>query len=495
MPIYQDYHGDSKDSCISSWDRIQISLKCLFPTYEAVLCDSPEEATIQKALDTNLSTIHQSDPEIPFEIHEGEIEAQYSDSTIIEFENGATQISEFTSSTTLYLNPNTHRSQFKSQNVEDEEGWDVRRLYLGSADWNAAVEVQRPPPEPPNLKSSVEELFAMQLPACQNVIEITKNEYGTHSGVEDGAVAKGKVEEYADLVSSREVNQLSPNPPDLPSHARVIGGAEDTADLNRSGNTKEEEVVALTNRGGGADDDGTMRSAEVGVSAEDNRATELLTGVAKVRSSGLVRRTPSLVAKPPPLLATVLPWDRERRSNTEKKSDGGWVADQAFNGGADSTVFPDVQALEGHNVLSGICRRLCMAKQKQHVTAEQVQCITSIRRQQNMVLHVRIILYLEVAGLYQVARLNDHWFKVDELLDVAYQFGLPVDGEAVSGCLTDFQIFMKEQGGRPTWVCFQALFGELSSQQNIEGFTINYSWFQERFRVLPHDVGDSVVWG
>ncbi|MED6135680.1 hypothetical protein PIB30_048959 [Stylosanthes scabra] len=266
--------------------------------------------------------------------------------------------------TTPYLNPDTNRSQFKSQNVEDEEEWDARRLYLGSADWNAAVEVQRPPPEPPDLKSLVEDLFAMQSLACQNVIEVTENEYGTHSGTEDGAVAKGKVEEYADLVSSREVNQPPPNPPDLPSHARVLGGAEDAADLDRSGSTKEEEVVALTNRGGGAGDDETTRSAEVGVSAEDNRTMELLTGVTKVRGSGLVRRTPSLVANPPPLLAAILPWDRERRSNTEKKSDGGWVVDQAFDGGADRAVFPGVQALEGHNVLSRIYRRLCTAKQK-----------------------------------------------------------------------------------------------------------------------------------
>ncbi|MED6183582.1 hypothetical protein PIB30_039162 [Stylosanthes scabra] len=40
MPIYYDYHGDSKDSSISSWDHIQIRLKCLLPTYEPILCDS-----------------------------------------------------------------------------------------------------------------------------------------------------------------------------------------------------------------------------------------------------------------------------------------------------------------------------------------------------------------------------------------------------------------------------------------------------------------------
>ncbi|XP_016169015.1 protein MAIN-LIKE 1-like [Arachis ipaensis] len=35
------------------------------------------------------------------------------------------------------------------------------------------------------------------------------------------------------------------------------------------------------------------------------------------------------------------------------------------------------------------------------------------------------------------------------LQDVAYQLGLPVDGRYVSGCLTDFHIYI--EGGRPAW--------------------------------------------
>ncbi|RYQ99456.1 hypothetical protein Ahy_B07g087388 isoform E [Arachis hypogaea] len=79
-----------------------------------------------------------------------------------------------------------------------------------------------------------------------------------------------------------------------------------------------------------------------------------------------------------------------------------------------------------------------------------------------MPLHDRIIPYLERVGLYHLARLNSEWFWLDEplvsafverwrpethtfhlpfgectvtLQDVAFQLGLPVDGEAVSGCL------------------------------------------------------------
>ncbi|QHO49962.1 uncharacterized protein DS421_1g18540 [Arachis hypogaea] len=90
---------------------------------------------------------------------------------------------------------------------------------------------------------------------------------------------------------------------------------------------------------------------------------------------------------------------------------------------------------------------------------EPTRVISGVRRQQNMPLHERIIPYLETAGLYHLARLNSHWFWVDEpllsafieqwrpemhtfhmpfgectitLQDVAYQLGLPIDGEPVN---------------------------------------------------------------
>ncbi|QHO26905.1 uncharacterized protein DS421_7g203480 [Arachis hypogaea] len=108
------------------------------------------------------------------------------------------------------------------------------------------------------------------------------------------------------------------------------------------------------------------------------------------------------------------------------------------------------------------------------INKEPSRCITSVRRQQNMPLHDRIIPYLERAGLYHLARLNTRWFWLDEplisafierwrlethtfhmpfgectitLQDVAYQLELPVDGLPVSGCLTDFEKLMED--GRP----------------------------------------------
>ncbi|RYQ85204.1 hypothetical protein Ahy_B10g104704 isoform A [Arachis hypogaea] len=74
-----------------------------------------------------------------------------------------------------------------------------------------------------------------------------------------------------------------------------------------------------------------------------------------------------------------------------------------------------------------------------------------------MPMHERIIPYLERSGLYHLVRLNSHWFWLDEPLDVAFQLGLPVDGEAVSGCLGEFK-----------------------------------KWFHERFRVLADATEDTV---
>ncbi|RYR14209.1 hypothetical protein Ahy_B04g070807 isoform A [Arachis hypogaea] len=61
-----------------------------------------------------------------------------------------------------------------------------------------------------------------------------------------------------------------------------------------------------------------------------------------------------------------------------------------------------------------------------------------------MSLDDRIIPYLQMAGLAYLARLNNHWFRLDEPLDVAYHLGLPIDRQYASECLTDFERFIDE---------------------------------------------------
>ncbi|XP_057746365.1 serine/threonine-protein phosphatase 7 long form homolog [Arachis stenosperma] len=117
---------------------------------------------------------------------------------------------------------------------------------------------------------------------------------------------------------------------------------------------------------------------------------------------------------------------------------------------------------------------------------ELIRCIYSVRQQQNMPMHERIISYLERAGLYHLARLNSQWFWLDEPL-----LGLPVDGEAVSGCLGDFEKYM--EGGRPAWEWFQDLFGELSPPNKVKQMTVHFTWFHERFSVLPPDANEETV--
>ncbi|XP_072082100.1 protein MAIN-LIKE 2-like [Arachis hypogaea] len=91
------------------------------------------------------------------------------------------------------------------------------------------------------------------------------------------------------------------------------------------------------------------------------------------------------------------------------------------------------------------------------INEEPQRCIRSMRRQQGMVLDDRYVPYLQMAGLYHLVRLNDRWFRLDEALDVAYQLGLPVDGRYVSGCLSEFHIYI--EGGRSAWVWFEELLG------------------------------------
>ncbi|XP_072087060.1 serine/threonine-protein phosphatase 7 long form homolog [Arachis hypogaea] len=75
--------------------------------------------------------------------------------------------------------------------------------------------------------------------------------------------------------------------------------------------------------------------------------------------------------------------------------------------------------------------------------------------------------------------------------DVAYQLGLPVDGQPVSGCMTDFHLHI--EGARPAWEWFQELFGELPPPDKRKLYTVHFTWFHKRFRVLPADASEETV--
>ncbi|RYQ88336.1 hypothetical protein Ahy_B09g095585 isoform K [Arachis hypogaea] len=77
------------------------------------------------------------------------------------------------------------------------------------------------------------------------------------------------------------------------------------------------------------------------------------------------------------------------------------------------------------------------------------------------------------------------------LQDVAYQLRLPVDGHAVSGCMTDFHMHI--EGARPAWEWFEELFGELPPPDKRKLYTVHFTWFHEQFRVLPADASEETV--
>ncbi|XP_057719206.1 protein MAIN-LIKE 2-like [Arachis stenosperma] len=149
---------------------------------------------------------------------------------------------------------------------------------------------------------------------------------------------------------------------------------------------------------------------------------------------------------------------------------------------------------------------------------ESYQCITSMRMQHGMFLDDRIIPYLQIVGLTHLARLNDRWFRLDEplvsafierwwpethtfymsfgkctitLQDVVYYFCLSIDGQYVSGCLTDFEQFI--DGGQPGCDWFQELCGVLPPAYYIDKFTVKCTWMQETFSHLAHDTDEEIV--
>ncbi|MED6113598.1 hypothetical protein PIB30_072404 [Stylosanthes scabra] len=339
MPIYHNYHGDFQNSNNSSWNQIQASLKILLPTYQPIPSDNLDELSFlsyqkQKRI---CADFKQTCARIIATLHETHEE-----------ENSDPEIH-------VQIQPD-QESQFQSQYDEDEDELDERRLYRGSEDRIAAVVLQRPPPEPSDPKSlavgegePASSAVATETRSCRSA-DLMAAVTGIHSGAEDGAVTKGKVEEHAYLVLAREVTRPPPKPPNPDSHTMAFGEASTSTSTNRS-----ERSTANNGAEGGAFAEGKRKAAtmegsvmrletvsrktafmtEVG---DDNMAADLTGGghadivdnriggssveagsTTSVTAKGGVAlrngearfyRVSPIVAKPPLLLAAILPWNR-----------------------------------------------------------------------------------------------------------------------------------------------------------------------------------------
>ncbi|MED6196521.1 hypothetical protein PIB30_048248 [Stylosanthes scabra] len=150
----------------------------------------------------------------------------------------------------------------------------------GATDLTQVIMVQRPPPEPPDLKSSLEELFTMRMPTGQNVINEAEKENGANCDTKDGAIVKGKV---VDISSA-----------DLTRGSSAVVGAFVEGMWTATGRTT---AVTVGDRG-----------------LRDQQWRQFV------------------LLMPPPLLASIFPWGREETTHTERAANE-WLFEETHQNG------------------------------------------------------------------------------------------------------------------------------------------------------------------
>ncbi|XP_016180949.1 uncharacterized protein LOC107623265 [Arachis ipaensis] len=173
-----------------------------------------------------------------------------------------------------------------------------------------------------------------------------------NSGAEDGAVAKGKVDD-TDLWD----REPTPKPPCRFTDAVVRGGAAARKPAPEPRPRKTNDAVVAS-----------------GASAKAKLATTRVDEAAKVRRGVLFHCVPSIVAKPPPLTVAVFPWDREHRGSTEKKRDevlSPWVAmDQAA--AQEPTQAKQTAEMQSGQEMSGGCFGMVPSLQQESNSHQQI---------------------------------------------------------------------------------------------------------------------------
>ncbi|MED6193911.1 hypothetical protein PIB30_023576 [Stylosanthes scabra] len=190
--------------------------------------------------------------------------------------------------------------QLDPDNQEDGDVFDEKRIYYGSDDRSATVVVHWPLPEPPDLNSVAvgegepESTVVFAAATSHRLEKVRDTMTGVDSGAENGAVAKGKVEDRvaesnntSSSLDDNEVDRLNDND----------GVASRVVNRTARVETKSKMMVDV------ATSSGVIKAADWNTSsgAGDPR-----------RSGGSFRRVFPIMAKPPPLLAAAFPWNRDR---------------------------------------------------------------------------------------------------------------------------------------------------------------------------------------
>ncbi|RYR07329.1 hypothetical protein Ahy_B05g074661 [Arachis hypogaea] len=105
------------------------------------------------------------------------------------------------------------------------------------------------------------------------------------------------------------------------------------------------------------------------------------------------------------------------------------------------------------------------------------RCIGSMRRQRGMRLDERIIPYLQMAGLYHLARLNETWFRLHEPL--------------VSAFVEKWRLETHTRS--PNVGVVPGAAGFIASCEQHDKFTVRCSWMQDTFGEIPDGADNATV--
>ncbi|MED6219358.1 hypothetical protein PIB30_035072 [Stylosanthes scabra] len=324
MPIYHDYHSDSKSSSISTWDQIQISHKSLLPSYQSILCDSAivesflsDQPQMQLSADfeqnSDAATIQNATKFLDPDQEKSESLRQIPEITTSE------QSKSESAFQILNISSTNQKEEWNSANYEDqkqaeEDELDARRNYCGLDNQNEAVVLQRPPPEPPDLQSPVKKLFPFQTATCQNMKVVAENECGIHTSVEDVAVAKGKVKTEVATSSNARTREAV-------REATAIGGAASQT-LGFSVPIFKTRIVEASITHFMENSNAT----DLAISGNTEIVDEAGTSVVASATHGGLRACQLrwlVLLIPPPLLGVVFPWNRG--SEKEERSPDSWM--------------------------------------------------------------------------------------------------------------------------------------------------------------------------